>query len=52
MFTQDPETIRRIANKQATDDLEARKRAKKYGKSSDSGDGEFLGAVIIITGYV
>ncbi|WP_233418955.1 hypothetical protein [Rickettsia tamurae] len=52
MFTQDPETICRIANKQATDDLEARKRAKKYGKSSDSGDGEFLGAVIIITDYV
>ncbi|WP_231289980.1 hypothetical protein [Rickettsia australis] len=49
---QDPDTIRQIANKQATDQIEARERRKKYGNSSDSGEGKFLGAVIIITSYV
>ncbi|WP_412707526.1 hypothetical protein [Candidatus Rickettsia kedanie] len=49
---QDPDTIRHIANQQATDQIEARERRKKYRNSSDSGEGEFLGAVIIITSYV
>lgn len=35
MFKQDPETIRQIANKQATDQIEARERRKKYDKSSE-----------------
>ncbi|ABV74460.1 hypothetical protein A1C_00635 [Rickettsia akari str. Hartford] len=49
---QDPDTIRQIVNKQATDQIEARERRQKYKNSSDSGEGEFLGAVIIITAYV
>ncbi|MFP3012344.1 MAG: hypothetical protein ACEY3D_05245 [Rickettsia sp.] len=35
MFKQDPETTRQIANKQATDEIEARERRKKYDKSPE-----------------
>ncbi|MGX6960623.1 MAG: hypothetical protein ACIPMY_05360 [Rickettsia endosymbiont of Pentastiridius leporinus] len=48
MFTQDPETIRRITNEQAMRDHNARKHKKN--SSSDSGDGELLGALIVFGG--
>lgn len=49
----DPETIRRITNQQAKEDLEAKKRAKKYGNSSssDSSDAELLGVLVVCAGY-
>ncbi|MFY9589429.1 hypothetical protein [Rickettsia endosymbiont of Halotydeus destructor] len=50
MFTQDPETIRKIANQQVAEDLRYQKQRNK--SSSDSKDGELLGAVIVVTGYV
>lgn len=46
---QDPETIRQIANYGALGH-DAR-RYKKHSSSSDSGDGELLGALILFTGY-
>ncbi|WCR56613.1 hypothetical protein [Rickettsia asembonensis] len=48
---EDPDVIRARINQWAAEDNERARKAKKYGKSSDSGDGELLGALIVFTGY-